>query len=50
MNRDETVARLRDLRGADPERSHVEADALLLDLIGDDEVRDAFEAVTRWYA
>lgn len=29
---------------------HVEADALLIEFIGDAEVSDAFDAIEKWYA
>lgn len=34
----------------DPEIAHAKADAALLDYINDPEVREAFEAVEKWYA
>lgn len=53
--RDMVLARLREL-GSPPEgqhrdgsRDHPEADMLLLELIGDPEITEAFEAVQRWY-
>lgn len=50
--RDEVLARLRALGGpqADPECAHGEADDLLLALLNDPEITDAYEAITRWYA
>lgn len=34
----------------DPEEAHCEADSLLLDLINDQEISDAYDAVEKWYA
>jgi hypothetical protein len=34
----------------DPEDAHQDADELLLRFIDDDEIRDAFKSITRWYA
>jgi hypothetical protein len=34
----------------DEEQDHCSADAVLLDLIGDDEITAAFEAIRKWYA
>ncbi len=49
--RDEVLAELLALRSSsDAERAHVEADRLLLKLIGDDEIRAAFDAIRKWYA
>lgn len=50
LTRDELLARLRELKDHDdPERGHYEADELLLQFIADDEIRRAFEVITRWY-
>ena len=44
------------LRGVDTvptqikEDDHVEADAILLDLIDDDEISEAYHAIGKWYA
>ena len=32
------------------ERAHIDADMALLDYINDDEIRQAFDRVDRWYA
>jgi hypothetical protein len=37
-------------QGVDTERVHVAADELLLDYINDPEIREAFEALRKWYA
>ncbi len=51
MTRDELLRRLRELHGPnDAEIVHVQADDLLLDYIEDDEVREAFERIDKWYA
>lgn len=34
----------------DPESDHADADDLLLELIDDQEVTDAFNAIRKWYA
>jgi hypothetical protein len=41
---------LRECQSLDPESGHGDADEALLDYIGDDEIREAFEQITRWYA
>ena len=33
-----------------PEDWHIEADNILIDLIGDDEVRELFEKIEKWYS
>jgi hypothetical protein len=51
--REEILARLRKLGGddqTDMESVHLEADGLLLKLIGDDEITAAFHAIDKWYA
>lgn len=52
MTKDELVAKLNAIAAAndDPEEDHHWADELLLDFIDDDEVRQAFLRITRWYA
>ncbi len=53
ISRDEL---LKTLEGAaamssyDEERAHIDADMALLDYINDDEIRQAFDRVDRWYA
>ena len=55
--RNRLVARLRELAGYQwhhapgaPDDWHIEADNILLDLIGDDEVRELFEKIEKWYS
>jgi hypothetical protein len=48
--KDELLKQLKRLRGGDPESSHARADELILDYIGDDEIRTAFLGVPRWYS
>lgn len=52
MTRDEAIQQLRKLNEGrvDPESAHSYADDVLLDLIGDDEIRRLWEAVPKWYA
>lgn len=51
MTRAELLAQLRALQDSgDAEAAHAEADAALLSFIADDEIREAFEEIPRWYA
>ncbi len=51
IKKQEAVRRLKELQErADAERAHMEADEILLKLIDDEEVRNAFEKVDKWYA
>jgi hypothetical protein len=50
ITREHLLQALRDERHCDPESAHMTADELLLCYIGDPEIREAFEAVPRWYA
>lgn len=52
MTRDLALALLRDIKGHDydEERAHVDADRVLLELINDDEITEAFNAIDKWYA
>lgn len=34
----------------DSESNHYQADQALLEYIGDDEIKDAYENITRWYS
>lgn len=44
------VRRLQYLRNTkDPEAAHVEADRILLDIISDPDVSDAFQLIPKWY-
>ena len=49
MKKEEIIEQLKTLKG-DPECDHSEADDLLLKFIGDKEITEAFENVTKWYA
>jgi len=49
-NRDLLLTTLREHVSADPEQGHIDADEALLDYIGDDEVRQAFYDIDKWYA
>ena len=47
----EALAALRALKGkSDSEYAHIDADEILLELIDDVEIREAFEALEKWYA
>lgn len=52
MTRDEILARLTHLATSDgdEEIDHIEADKLLLELIGDEEISAAFNAIRKWYS
>lgn len=50
LNREELLAQLWSLKGMDMEYAHTEADAALLNYIGDTEVTEAFDAIDKWYA
>lgn len=51
VTREDLIEELQALKGAaDPEAAHARADALLIMFIDDDEVKEAFKAVPRWYA
>lgn len=54
MTKEEALKRLRELASGkckgDDEEWHVEADEILLDLIDDDEIREAYDDVPKWYA
>ena len=50
ISRKELLDKLEELREADPEIGHVEADEALLDYINDKEVEDAFEKIEKWYS
>ena len=53
MTKKELAAKLRALAvlsGSNPERFHRDADDLLIEFIGDDGVRDAYEEVKKWYS
>jgi len=50
MTKQELLEILRRLSDEDPVTGHREADTALLDYIGDEEIREAFENVPRWYS
>lgn len=51
MTKEDLLAELNALEeSSDPESAHEKADLLLLDYIGDQDIRNAFLALTRWYA
>jgi hypothetical protein len=50
VTREELLKLLDSLVGVDPEWAHCEADDALLAFIDDDDIRAAFEAITRWYS
>lgn len=37
-------------KDGDPQDDHMEADELLLKYIGNEEVKEAFESIEKWYA
>jgi len=53
ITREEALERLRRIAArddGDPEDWHVDADNVLLDLIGDAEVAEAWRAIEKWFA
>lgn len=53
--RDDALRRLREMpswgaAGVDPENAHRQADLVLLYLIDDPEITEAFEAIHKWYS
>jgi hypothetical protein len=47
----ELIAKLKELaKSHDEEHAHCEADGLLIDFIDDADVRQAYEAISKWYA
>lgn len=47
----ELIDELKALReSSDPEAAHMRADEALLDYIADDDIREVFTSVSRWYA
>lgn len=51
MTKEELIQRLREIKNnSDKEMGHMEADSLLLDYIGDDEIAAAYESISKWYA
>ena len=55
MSKEELIKKLRELarrsnNGGDPEVIHPEADELLIEYIGDEKVKKAFDRIKKWYA
>lgn len=53
MTKDDLIQKLIDIannKDKDTEWNHIMADELLLDYIGDDDIRSAFELIDKWYA
>ena len=51
MTKDELLAKLREIAdNLDTEVAHGDADDALLAFIGDDEIREAYDAIDKWYA
>lgn len=52
MTIEELRAKLKNLldNGTDTENDHAEADCLLIEYINDDEVRELFDELEKWYA
>lgn len=50
ITKEELLGKLSELKEADPELAHIEADEALIDYINDKEIEEAFEEVPRWYA
>lgn len=52
MTRDEALARLKEIlaENGDVEMAHIEADGVLLALINDAEISEAFNVIDKWYA
>jgi hypothetical protein len=49
--RDEIIAEIKELsKMLDTETAHIRADELLLEIIDDEDVKAAFDAVSKWYA
>lgn len=50
MKLTELIAKLKACNSGDCEADHCEADDLLLEFIGIAEVKEAFDAIEKWYA
>lgn len=51
MTKEELIAALKALAEDSPgEENHIEADGLLLAWINDPDIREAYEAIDKWYA
>ena len=49
MTKEELIDKLNGLC-SDPEENHIEADELLLEFINDEDVKEAFQSIYKWYA
>lgn len=53
MEKEQLIKRLNEiaeLSSGDPEVAHSQADDLLIEYIGDEKVKEAFENIDKWYA
>lgn len=51
ISREEALRLLREkCNTGDVESDHANADAVLLELIDDDEIQEAYDAIDKWYA
>lgn len=51
MTKEELIKKLEELqKDTDLERSHGEADDLLLEYINDNDIREAYDKLDKWYA
>jgi hypothetical protein len=50
MTKEKALRLLKALDGKDQETAHMEADEILLQIIDDREIREAYEAIEKWYA
>ena len=51
LSKADLVVRLRELaKAGDREAAHGQADAALVEFIGDPEIAEAYEAIEKWYA
>jgi hypothetical protein len=52
MTKEELIKKLLKIafEGSDEEHDHVEADDLLIEYINDSDIKEAYEAIIKWYA
>ena len=51
MNKDELIRQLNELsNNSDRQEAHIRADKALIDYIDDEEIREAYESIKKWYA
>ena len=52
MTKDELIAKLRKLHEEDwrAEENHIEADGALIEYINDDDVKEAYNGLKKWYS